>query len=66
MGSKEISEVTGKSDLGVQKEAKANRVLPGEGTGHSKKSRNLYIILFRSWEKMVQNAKNRRETCFLK
>ena len=32
----------------------------------NQKSRNLYIILFRNWEKMVQKAKNRTETYFLK
>ena len=36
VGSQETSEVTGKFGLGVQNEAKANRVLPRERTGHSK------------------------------
>ena len=37
VGSQETPEVSGKYFLGVQKStAKANRVLPREGTGHSK------------------------------
>ena len=37
-GSQEIPGVTGKFDLGVQNEAKANRALLREHTGHSKHS----------------------------
>ena len=38
VGSQEIPGVTGKFDLGVQNEAKANRALLREHTGHSKHS----------------------------
>ena len=36
VGSQDIPEITGKFGLGIQNEAKANRVLPRELTGHSK------------------------------
>ena len=36
VGSQETPGVTGKFGLGIQNEAKANRVLPREHTGHSK------------------------------